>query len=461
MKKSLTVVALSVLLIGGGLLGSCGNGESVAASSTAPSSTASSVAATPTALTMWMSKADSAAKDDLVAGFNAKYPDTPISVTVTQVEEGDVGTKYLADPDATPDIAHVPGDVVNNLQSHSAIAGFTDTDVSSYINGDISTSTLKTATYSSILYGLPFSTNTFYLYYNTSFFTANDVKTLKGMNDAVIANNAKENATIVKKTLAFDMSNGWYIQSLFMSEDDGIYADDGTSETATNIATDKTLAMNVAKLVRDMYKSSSAPTATAPGYELGGDTDMKVALIKGETKAFVSGSWNYSMAKAAFGDDNVGMTCLPTIKLGTTDTAWKSVGDYKSIVVSNTSKNKKLAQKFAFYLASKEGQKIRFDDNGGGTMPTSIALNNDATFQAKNPFANVMGAVSENGVFRQNTCKKFSKNWWDASTAFAKTIRYGAADSEGNYDETADNTSNVTDTVLAGYVDKLHTALLA
>jgi|GEM_PF-3092390 len=417
MKKSLTVVAFSVLLIGGGLLGSCGTEDSAVSSST-PSSAAPSSAVTPTALTMWMSKADSAAKDDLVAGFNAKYPDTPISLTVTQVEEGDVGKQYLSDPAKTPDIAHVPGDVVNNLQSQSAIAAYTDADVSTYIDGDISNSTLKTATYNANLYGLPFSTNTFFLYYNKSYFGDNDVKSVKAMQAAITANNAKEGAAAVANTLAIDITNGWYVQSLFMSEDDGIYADDGTSETETNIAGNKDKAFSVAKYIRGMYQ------ATTPGFELGGDTDMKVSLIKGETKAFVSGSWNYSMAKAAFGDDNVGMACLPSFVLsGTTETPWKSVGDYKSIVVSNASTNKKLAQKFAFYLVSREGQKIRFDDNGGGTMPTSISLNADSAFQAKNPFAKVMGAVSENGVFRQNTCLKFSSNWWDASKAFVNVIK--------------------------------------
>ena len=443
MKKNLTVLSLSLLVLAG--LASCGStpaassvaASSSAASSAAASSVASSAAAssavasseaassaaasssssaiayteygTGTEISIWMSKKDSQAASDLVTAYNTANPTATIKLKVGIMEEGDVGNKYTSDPDAVPDIAHVPGDVVTKLIQNNNIAVFPKADITANIGTDIAASTLATGQDADAnQYALPFSLNTYWLYYDkTVFTTPASIASLTAMKVAA----AKAN----KKTMAFDMANGWFLQSLFMADGEGIFKDKGTSSTETYLKGEP--ALNVAKYIASLYQDSTS-------YELGGDADMKAAVETNKTCAsFVSGSWNYAMAETGFGGAaNVGMAALPNISLGGEDTAWQSVGDYKSVVVSNNSKNKALAQKFAYFLVSKNGQKIRWEDNEGSTMPTSAALAADADFVAANKFASVPVFTGERGTFVQNTSTKFG-NWWNAGTAFANAVK--------------------------------------
>ena len=427
MKRRLPVVALSLLVVAG-LVG-CGETSVTGETSEDATTSATSVQTVPDAvvdLSVWASTADSVAMDEIQDGFNAANPMTPITLTVTEVSEGDVGGKYAEDPDSVPDIAHVPGDVVADMITSNYIAPFTDAE--DVLDGDISASALATAEDSSgTVYGLPFSINTYFMYYDTSFYTEAQVTSVESM----IAT-AKSEGT--DTAFSFTNADGWYGQCFFMSDGEGIFTEGGTNPNETYL--NGTAALNAAKAMVEIYNAGNCDF----------DDGTTISTNLSNSHALVSGSWSYDSAVTAWGEENVGMTNLPTVKMGGKDTQLLSVGDYKSIVVSNNSEHKTLAKKVAYYMASAEGQKLRWDNNKGSTVPTSSELNSDADFQALNKFADVVNDLLLAGTFQQNNNTNFSR-WWDAWPTCQTSIKTNAA--------------TATDEDLSGYLATLDATLVA
>lgn len=424
MKRRLPVVALSLLVVAG-LVG-CGETTTSTATTTEETTSVQTVPDEVVDLTVWASTADSAAMDEIQDGFNAANPMTPITLTATEVSEGDVGGKYAEDPDAVPDIAHVPGDVVADMITNNYIAPFTDSD--EVLDGDISESALATAEDSSgTVYGLPFSINTYFMYYDTSFYTDAQVTSIESM----IATASAEGSDTA---FSFENANGWYGQCFFMSDGDGIFTEGGTNPDETYL--NEEAALNAVKAMVEIYKAGNCDF----------DDGTTISTNLSNSHALVSGSWSYDSAVTAWGAENVGMTNLPTVKMGGEDTQLLSIGDYKSIVVSNNSEHKTLAKKVAYYMASAEGQLLRWENNGASTVPTSSELNSDADFQAANKFADVVNDLLLAGTFQQNNNTNFSR-WWDAWPTCQTSIK--------------NNYLTATDEDLSGYLATLDATLTA
>lgn len=427
MKRRLPVAALSLLVVAG--LVSCGDTTTSSVTETTSEEETTSVQTEPddvVDLTVWASTADSAAMDEIQDGFNALYPMTPITITVSEVSEGDVGGKYAEDPEAVPDVAHVPGDVVADMITNNYIAPFTDAE--EVLDGDISASALATAEDSNgTVYGLPFSINTFFMYYDTSFYTEEQVASIESM----IATAKADGDDIA---FSYENANGWYGQAFFMSDGDGIFTEGGTNPNETYLNEDA--ALNAVKAMVEIYDAGNCDF----------DDGTTISTNLGNSHAYVSGSWSYDSVATAWGEENVGMTHLPTVKMGGEDTQLLSVGDYKSIVVSNNSEHKTLAKKLAYYMASAEGQLLRWENNGASTVPTSSELNSDADFIAENKFADVVNAVLMSGTFKQDNNTNFSR-WWDAWPVCQTSIKT--------------NYATATDEDLSGYLETLDATLTA
>lgn len=428
MKKLSRLLALSVLTVGGVVsLASCddstsssvsvssggseGSSETVSSaegdsSESTSSARAESSAGDPngTHLRMWIAKADLDALTNLVTAYNTKYPQDTIYVTGIEMAEGDIGNNIGTDPDALPDVMHVPGDVLTRYQDSETFYAIPQNIIDEYAvdsegNVDLTNAVLESGKRNNVQLGLPFSINTFYLYYDTRVFSAEDFERQQDFEAAL-----RETQT----QFGYDMSNGWYTQNFFMSKG-GIFEDNGTSLTDTHLDTDD--ALQVAKTIQYMYQNSDIYFMESQANQLNREN----------LSAYASGTWDYPQLVTKWGKENVGMTVLPHFNIGGTSTQILHVGDYKAVAVANSSSNKEDASKFAAFLVSEEGQKIRFEGNGGGTCPTSSALADDPEFAKKYDFGTVLSEVQQL-TFQQNTSAKFAA-WWDAATAFANAIK--------------------------------------
>ena len=367
-----------------------------------------------TKLTMWAAQEDLDAMGEMQAAYNEANPTEKIWISGAAIGEKDVGGKYAGDPDNVPDIAHVPGDAVNDMITNGYISAFTDISQDLIDDDFPGESAAILSDEDDNIYALPFSLNTFFMYYNMSVFDEADLTSLDTMKAAVADKEATDGETYT--TMSIPDGGGWQSQSFFMSNGDGIFTEDGTNANETYL--NGTAALNTVKLFQDLTNSGD--------FVMWDEDAGKAAIAAGTCQSMVTGSWNYGIFEKAWGAENVGMTTMPSIKIGGETKEWRSIGDYKSIVVSNNSTQKALAKKFSYFMASAEGQKIRFENNGGGTVPTSAELNAEADFIAVNKFAGVVSDLLASNLFNQNKNDNFG-NWWNAWDAFKTSLDSGIA----------------------------------
>jgi arabinogalactan oligomer/maltooligosaccharide transport system substrate-binding protein len=439
MKKNI-LVTVSLLAIAG--LTACGQTSSITSVTsdkpvTSDTSVTSEKTADATEISLWVSQADSPAVTAWEAGFNKANPSSPVKLKFTTMEEGDVGDKFTSDPESVPDIVHLPGDVLTKLEASGSVSSFSSADVKSVIGSDISAGALAGGQDANgVQYGLPYAANTYFLYYDKAVYTEEQVATYDALFKQFDAYKAAQGLDASNRAIAPQLDNGWYIQSYFMSNE-GIFADNGTSATETNVVTK---GLPVARTIANIYKSGDVSNAT-------NTTDFTKCF------AFISGAWDYKKVADAWGAENVGFAHIPDLTVGGKTVTHKGIGDNKYVAVAASSKKAALAKKVALYMDSAEGQLARWKANSG-TVVTSAKVAASADYLKGTPAINGVLATLAHGTFAQNTSTQFGK-WWDASTAFTGSL-YTAVTGE---DGTAKN--EVSDDELTTLLNTLQTALLA
>ncbi|MDY2746082.1 MAG: hypothetical protein SOV57_02625, partial [Bacilli bacterium] len=246
-------------------------------------------------------------------------------------------------------------------------------------------------------YGIPFTPNTYFMYYDSSVYTAEDVKSVTNMLKVDVA----KKKTGYKYNAAFDMGNAWYYQSIVYSSGGTMNAETGKFENA------ETAAKFVAKWNQNEKLIMAGGTAN-----LGTDA-----------AAVVDGAWDAAKFEEILGE-NYACAPLPTLNFGAGEVAWKAVGDYKMIGVKSTTKVPQHAAKFAAFLSSAEIQTDRFVARKAA--PTNeLALENDALKENKAIIAQTKTLAN---TFAQPSAVYSKNDYWNAWKAYWTDLQ--AADSD-------------------------------
>ena len=157
-------------------------------------------------LKVWGSQEDQELLGVLVENFKAANPDTTWDISLGVVGEPDAKARYLEDPAAAADVFAFSNDQLLDLVNADALYEVTrnlDAIVAANSAGSIESATLD-----GVLYGYPMTAdNGYFLYYDKSVLSEEDVQTLDGIL-------AKANEA--GKKVFMDVSNGWYIASFFL-----------------------------------------------------------------------------------------------------------------------------------------------------------------------------------------------------------------------------------------------------
>ena len=247
------------------------------------------------------------------------------------------------------------------------------------------------------VYGVPFTTNTWFMYYDKSKFTDSDVKSLDKM--------------LEKNKVAFNITEGWYMSSFFLANGCKYFGKDGKDNSAgVDISGDKgtqaTQAMvslvNNPNFVNDLQ-----------GVGIAG-------LRDGSVGAYFSGSWDYKSVKEILGD-NFGAVSLPTVKIGGKDKQMLAFAGSKAIAVNPNCKYQQVAVALAKYLGSKDAQKKHYELRGVIPCNTELlatdAIKNDALITAQNDTFNKTSVI-------QPTVTGMN-DYWAPAQNFAKAIVNG------------------------------------
>ena len=346
---------------------------------------------------------------EMTESFKAQYPDKTFDIQLGVVSEADAISKYSEDPAAAADVFAFANDQLRDLVAQGALYEVERADDLAYINSEISALAIDSATLEGAIYGYPETAdNGYFLYYDSSVFTADDVKSLTAMMEV---------ADAAGKKIFMDVSNGWYIASFFLGNGGTLSLDaDGKQLCDFNNANGLATAQGIQAFV------DSAVFMT------GDDSVLLAGIQDGSIAAGVSGTWNAAAVSEALGD-NYAATKLPTFKTGDgKDVQMASFGGTKVLGVNSQTAHPAEAMDLAMWLISEENQVKRFEAREIG--PSNIKAAESEAVKANVALA----ALAEQSKYAFSQ-KDVTGSYWSPAEALGTELEtHTTADLQGLLD---------------------------
>lgn len=333
------------------------------------------------------------------ADFAAKHPEVTIKWVNAAVGEDTAKTEILKDVEAAADVFFYANDQVQELVNAGAIARLGG-DIETMVKDTIAPAVVDTVTVKGALYGIPFTHNTFFMFYDKTLLEGVDITSL----DAIIAANTPDGVF----NFRFDDAGGWKTGAWYYGAGLQVFGPAGDDLSAgCDWNTDKGVA------VTDyIVKMLANPKVNY-------DKDALQLAGEGKLAAWFTGSWDYDKVKEALGD-KLGVATIPSYTLNGEEVQLKGFYGSKAIGVNAKSKNIKLAQEFAAYLGSEEQQIARFTETG--TVPTNKAAGEiDAV--KNDPVAAVIVKEANECSVAQPTDSLFGSRYWEQMKGFMDAVK--------------------------------------
>ncbi len=283
--------------------------------------------------------------------FAAAHPEWEITFNYGVCSEGDAKTNVTTDPAAAADVYMYANDQIPDLLKAGALAELGGSVVET-IKKNNSETTVNTVTYDGSVYGVPYMPNTWFMYYDKSVFTEDDVKSLEAM--------------LEKGKVAFPLSNSWYIASFYVANGCTLFGPDG-GDAASGLDFSGDKAVAVTDYLVDLIAN--------PNFV---DGDVSTGT---DINAFFSGNWDYQKALDAFGD-NIGVCAAPAYSLG----QLKAFAGTKAVGVNPQTalyaEHPEIAVALAAYLGGTEAQQAHFDLREQLPTDNNVNVGNNAVAKA-------------------------------------------------------------------------------
>lgn len=334
--------------------------------------------------------------------FNEAHPEWDIQFEYGVCAEGDVYKTIKNDVEAAADVYMVANDQIPDLVSTGAIAQLGGATVDA-VKADNDQTLVDSVTYNEKVYGVPFTSNTWFMYYDKSKYSEDEIKSLDTMMAKDLGNGVYN--------VGMKLDNSWYIPSFFFAAGCNLFGENGT-DAAKGCEFNNEAGVGAAKYVMELAKSKK--------FALDKDNDSISKFKAGKLGAFFSGSWDYTAIKEALGD-NCGVAALPTIKVNGQDGQMKSFSGSKAVAVNPNSKNPQVAVALAAFLGGQEAQQAHYEARG--IIPTNKAvLASEAV--AKDEVAQVQQQVIASTSKVQPILKEMGQ-FWTPVESFAKEVCQG------------------------------------
>lgn len=221
MKKKVLAMLLATTMVATAFAG-CGSKTETTGEATGTEAGAEGEEAITATITVWSPQEDQSEdngnwlKTECEA-FAAEHPEWNLTFEYGVCAEGDAKTNVGTDPTAAADVYMFANDQIPDLLAANGIAELGGSTVDQ-IKSQNSDTMVNTVTYDGGVYGVPFTSNTWFMYYDKSVFTEDDVKNLDTM--------------LEKGVVSFPLSNSWYIASFYVANGCTLFGADGTDEAA-------------------------------------------------------------------------------------------------------------------------------------------------------------------------------------------------------------------------------------
>lgn len=402
-KKVFLTLLFSILVISA--ITGCASNKGEKSDSSKKSKTEKTLESGTIPLRVWAEEDNFEMLNGMIAAFEEKYAGQA-DFEITLEPQTDSGAKdaLLADVHAAADVFSFPDDQFSGLIAAGILEPVTNGDEVKAANLEAA---VDAASYNDTVYAYPYTAdNGFFLYYDKKYFSDKDVKTLDG-----ILKVAEKN----KKKFAMEFNSGWYLYAFFGQTglEFGINEDGVTNYCNWNSKDGEIKGVDIAKALLKITSSSA--------FLVQGDGDFVKSIKSGKVIAGVSGTWNATGVKEAWGED-YGAVKLPTYTVAGRQIQMSSFTGYKMMGVNSYSEHKEWAMKLADWLTNEENQTIRFQEKSQGPSNINAAASDEV---AKVP---AIQAVLDQAQY--GNLQRVGNKFWDACTKFADKIAAGNPNNE-------------------------------
>ncbi|WP_281725201.1 extracellular solute-binding protein [Lachnoclostridium phocaeense] len=343
--------------------------------------------------------------------FADEHPEWDITFVYGVADEASAAGQVSQDPEASADVFMFANDTLTTMTDANALAKFGG-KYKDEIESNNSEEVIASLTMDDNLYGVPFTTNTWFMYYDKSVFSEEDVKNLDTM--------------LEKGVVSFPFTNSWYLPAFYIGNGCTLFGD-GTDEAAgVDFGGEK--AREVTDYLIDLEANSN--------FRIDADGSGIAGLRDGSISALFSGSWDANAVKEALGD-NMGVASLPTYTLNGREVQMMAYAGSKAIGVNPNCDNMVAAIELAVFLGSGEAQQAHYELCS--VIPCSTEL------LAQPDFASDQLVAAQNNTFENTSILQpfVSKmnNCWTPVENMGKGIRNGSI----THDNAAEQTEEMND----------------
>lgn len=337
--------------------------------------------------------------DKMVKEFDRIHDEFNITYEIAVVGIDEAPAQVETDADIAADIFYVPSGGVADMVNKGLLLPL----VKDYetIESDLPESALTAVTINGLHYAVPFSPNTYFMYYNKELFTEEEIRNL----DTMMAKDLGAG----KWNFSTQITNSWYAESFFFANGCTLFGADGRD--AASCTFNNSLGLEAGNYMIDL--------ATDPKYLEDADGVGGSAFKEGNLGAITSGAWSAPEFREALGD-KLGAAALPTITVNGTEKQLSNFVDFKTIAVKSNTAYPLCAQQLAVYFANSDASLTRFKNQGD--VPILMSLAESA--EIKNDY--VASALNDQAAFATNQPSiPQMGSYWDPMKAFGDGVYYG------------------------------------
>ena len=267
--------------------------------------------------------------------FAELHPEWNITFVYGVADEAGAAGTVSQDAEASADVFMFANDTLTTLTDAGALAKFGGIYADEIANTN-SQGLVGSLTLDGYLSGVPFTPHTWFMYYDKSVFSEDDIKNLDTM--------------LAKGVVSFPFTNSWYLPAFYFGNGCTLFGDGTQEELGVDFSGQK--AVDVTNYLIDLYNN--------PNFIVDADGSGMAGLRDGSIKAIFTGSWDAVAIKEILGD-NMGVAALPTFTLNGEEKQMYAYAGSKAIGVNTNSKYMVQAIQLAIYLGGAESQQLHYD----------------------------------------------------------------------------------------------------
>lgn len=338
--------------------------------------------------------------------FAKEHPEWDITFVYGVADEATAADQVAQDPEASADVFLYANDRITSLTDADAVAKFGG-KYKEEIESTNSEELLDSLTVDGELYGVPFTTNTWYMFYDKSVFSEEDVKNLDTM--------------LEKGTVSFPFTNSWYLPAFYLGNGCTLFGDGTDESKGVDFAGEK--ALEATNYAIDL--------AANPNFKIDADGSGLAGLRDGSVKAMFTGSWDANAIKEALGE-NMAVSSLPTYTINGQEKQMLAYAGSKAIGVNAHSECMEQAVALAVYLGGSDAQRAHYE------MRTVIPCNTELLKEkdiASDPLVQAQNDTFNNTSILQPFVASMS-NCWTPVENMGKGIRNKSVTHENAEEQT-------------------------